>query len=339
MLNNIDKEIMDLKTRSLRAGMNCEIDVFYERKAGFSEYINDRTTYKVLILDTGSFVVKEGDKFRTIVAPAAIALNEKAEFKVVSESEVRTRTLYFKPTIIRDEFTIDAINEGKYDRFINKVSADKSKAFNDRLYDLIVSDTEFAEEFSDSLVYQDALLLCPFLRDDKDLSFYSLTMQEYHALRRLAISIDYEIHEQPDNLWILRTKYFITSILFMAVADFYRNNRQDDLYDDPLVAKVTRFCWEHLNDRITLEDILKEFNVNKNKLNEAFNKELSLTCMTYLEQLRVNLARKELQYSDSTISEIGMLCGYSDTNYFTKVFKKYTGMTPSEYQKNLDKMC
>lgn len=330
---------MELKTKSKRPGMKSEIDVFYERKTGFSDYINDKTTYKLVIIDKGSFVVEEGGRYRTIVAPAAISLNEKAEFNVISASEITSRTLYFKPTIIRDEFSIEAINSGKYDGFIKSISKDKSKAFTERIYDLMISDTEFPDEFSNSMVYQDALLLSYYLRDDRDITYYSLTIQEYHALRRLAISIDYEIHEQPDNFWILRTKYFISSILFMAVADFYRNNRQDDLYDDPLVAKVTRYCWEHLEDRITLDDILKEFNVNKNKLNEAFDKELSLTCMTYLEQLRVNLARRELQYSDSSISEIGMLCGYSDTNYFTKVFKKYTGLTPTEYQKNLDKMC
>ena len=57
----------------------------------------------------------------------------------------------------------------------------------------------------------------------------------------------------------------------MAVADFYRNARQDEIYTDPLVVKVIQYFWEHLSQEITLAAILREFSVNKNKLNDAFN--------------------------------------------------------------------
>ncbi|MBP5310484.1 MAG: helix-turn-helix domain-containing protein, partial [Lachnospiraceae bacterium] len=173
----------------------------------------------------------------------------------------------------------------------------------------------------------------------RDIVYYSLTKQEYDTVRRHFFSIEYEINAQPDNFWILRTRYFIQSILFMATADFYRNFRQDDIYDDPLVAKVTRYFWEHIDEDITLDSILKVFSVNKNYLNDAFNKEVSMSCMAYLEQLRINLAKSELQYGNHTISEISVGVGYSDTNYFSKVFKKHTGMTPSEYLKQMRGLC
>ena len=60
-----------------------------------------------------------------------------------------------------------------------------------------------------------------------------------------------------------------------------------------------------------------------------------MSCMTYLEQLRINLAKRELQFGTHTISEISVGVGYKDTNYFTKVFKKHTGMTPSEFLKQM----
>jgi YesN/AraC family two-component response regulator len=75
--------------------------------------------------------------------------------------------------------------------------------------------------------------------------------------------------------------------------------------------------------------------VNKNTLNEAFYEELSMYCMAYLEQMRVNIAKYFLQFSDYSVSYISEMCGYNDTNYFAKVFKKHTGITASEFQKQV----
>ena len=97
--------------------------------------------------------------------------------------------------------------------------------------------------------------------------------------------------------------------------------------------------WVNIGNDITLNDILKAFSVNKNTLNDAFNKEKSMSCMTYLEQLRMKYANKLLQFTDHSVSEISNICGYRDTNYFSKVFKKHTGMTASEYQKQMKGLC
>lgn len=327
---------MKLTTKCKRPGWDAEIDVYYERiEGGFSEHINDKTTYKMVVVDTGSFVLEEDGKYRVISAPAALALNEKAEFKVVSASNIISRTLYVKPTLIRDEFTIDAINEGKFDQFICKVEGRENLSGEEQLTKAITGNISFDESFSKSMVYQDALLLLRFWQPDHNITVYELTMQEYHTLRRLCISIDYEIHEQPDNFWILRTRYFIQAILFMGVADFYHNYRQDDLYESPLVAKVTRYFFENISKEITLSDVLERFSVNKNQLNAAFNKEVEMSCMAHLEQLRMTLAKSLMQDDDASISDISLVCGYADTNYFAKVFKKYYGMTPSDYYKQL----
>ena len=105
------------------------------------------------------------------------------------------------------------------------------------------------------------------------------------------------------------------------------------------MAQVTRYFWDHVDEEITLERVLKEFSVNKNVLNDAFNKEVSMSCMTYLEHMRINFAKVELQYGQHTESEISVGVGYSDTNYFSKVFKKHTGLTPSDYQKKMKELC
>jgi len=325
---------MELRTKSKREGMNCAIDVFYEETPGFSTHLSDRETYKIVLIESGSFVIEDGGEYRVIAAPAAMGINEKADIKIISENGIKSSTICFKPTIIREEFTIDAVNSGKYDRFMSAVKDGGNMTEEDRFREACFGNEEFDQSYAES-ISQDFILLRPFCQKQRDVLYYSLTVQEYETVDRLFKSVRYDLLEQPDSFWILRARYFIISILFMATADFYRNCRQFELYSDPLVANVARYFWENLGDDITLEGVLKQFGVNKNVLNDAFNKEVSMSCMAYLEELRINLAKKYLQYDEESISEISQICGYRDTNYFTKVFKKNTGQTPSEYRKHM----
>lgn len=325
---------MELRTKSKREGMNCAIDVFYEETPGFSTHLNDKETYKMVLVGSGSFVVEDSGEYRVITAPAAMAINEKADIKIVSENGVKSSTICFKPTFIREEFTFDALNSGKYDRFMSAVKDGDKMSVDERFHEACAGSTKFDQSYAES-IHQECLLLMPFCQYQRDVLYYSLTVQEYEQANRLFLSVRYDLLEQPDSLWILRTRYFITSILFMTTADFYRNFRQCELYSDPLVAKVARYFWENLDDDITLDGLLKQFGVNKNVLNDAFYKEVSMSCMAYLEELRINLAKKYLQYDDESISEISQICGYRDSNYFTKVFKKNTGQTPSEFRKHM----
>lgn len=329
----------ELVTKSKRPGMDCTLDIYHEKTVGFSKNINDHSTYKLVLVDEGSFVVEEDGNFRVVVAPAGIAMNEKAEFKVVSESGIKTRTIFFKPSVLREEFTIEAINSGLFEKFLSAVKSTDELSYDERFVKAVFEDTKFEECFSSKMVYQDALLLLDFIRPDRNIIYYSLMRQVYDSLRGMVVSVAYDIEQQPDNFWILRARHFLSSILFMSVADFYRPYRQCEVYKDPLVARVARYFWENISEEITLESVLKKYSVNKNILNDAFNKELDMSCMSYLEHLRMSLAKADLQYFDDPISEVSVNCGYSDTNYFSKVFKKHTGMTPSEYRKNMKDLC
>ncbi len=168
---------MELVTRSKRPGMDCSIDVYYEENTGFSEYLNDKTTYKAVLVERGSFVVEEDGQYRLITSPAAFAMNEKAELKVISERGIKSRTLYFKPTILRDEFTIENLNSGKYDRFFSALPDGKALTMQEKLKLLIDGDVKFDECFSKEMIYQDALLLSGFCGRDRDISFLRSKMR------------------------------------------------------------------------------------------------------------------------------------------------------------------
>lgn len=324
---------MEFITRSKRSNMECSIDVYFERVNGIPQYINDKTTWKMLLLDRGSFKIEQNNGFRVIKAPAAITLNEKAEIKIVSSDNARSRVIFFKPTFLRDEFTYEAIESRLYEKFLSAAGEDKKAGF-EKYLTAVNDNVEFEKCFWKNEIYQDALYLLNFIMFEDGIGIWELTSQEYEFIRRLAISVEYDLEEQPDNFWTLRVRHFLKDILFMGIADFYHNFREEEIFKDQLVASVVQYCRENLMTKINLSMILKEFSVNKNQLNVAFDNEVGMTCMEYVEKMRINYSKRLLDEQNWSISEISEKIGYDDTNYYSKVFKKHIGMTPSEYRQN-----
>ena len=99
-------------------------------------------------------------------------------------------------------------------------------------------------------------------------------------------------------------------------------------------SEIADYLNEHIEESITLETLTKEFMINRNKLNDLFMKQSSMTCMNYLLKLRIDLAKILLTKTELPIGEISARVGYPDSNYFAKVFKNNVGMTPTGYRKS-----
>jgi len=101
-----------------------------------------------------------------------------------------------------------------------------------------------------------------------------------------------------------------------------------------LVKKVMDYIDSNLNDNeLDLEKISRNVFVNSSYLTRIFKKEAGMTVNNYITGIRMQRA-KELLKSNKTlsISRIAEMIGYSDVSYFSKCFKKYTGISPSEYE-------
>jgi two-component system response regulator YesN len=66
---------------------------------------------------------------------------------------------------------------------------------------------------------------------------------------------------------------------------------------------------------------------------------MNMTVTEYIEQQRLVLARQHLAMTTKPIKEIAAEIGYMDQNYFSRVFKKHTGMSPSAYRNKYKKLC
>ncbi|MEH7095868.1 AraC family transcriptional regulator, partial [Neobacillus vireti] len=101
-----------------------------------------------------------------------------------------------------------------------------------------------------------------------------------------------------------------------------------------IVRKALDYIHLNLEKPLTLSDIAAALHVNPSHLSRKFKQDSGLTIIDYINQKRVEEAKLHLQAGSTTVTDIALMVGYNDLNYFTRVFKKFTGQTPSQYMKN-----
>ena len=100
-----------------------------------------------------------------------------------------------------------------------------------------------------------------------------------------------------------------------------------------IVRKTINYIKEYYSDKVSLEEIANGMNITPEYLSRLFTKELGKSFSDYLKEFRIEKAKELLANKKMKIYEIAEKVGYSDSKYFCKVFKEYTGMSPKEYMK------
>lgn len=103
----------------------------------------------------------------------------------------------------------------------------------------------------------------------------------------------------------------------------------------PIVRQTLHFIEFNLDTKINLSNLADKYYISVPYLSNLFKKEVGTTIITYVNKLRIDRAIKLLNTSSLSIQDIASYVGIYDHNYFTKVFKKEVGVSPSDYRKNL----
>ncbi|WP_077620643.1 helix-turn-helix domain-containing protein [Bacillus sinesaloumensis] len=92
------------------------------------------------------------------------------------------------------------------------------------------------------------------------------------------------------------------------------------------------YIYKHIYDDLRHEDIANSVELSPKYLSALFKKEVGQSVSDYIQETKINEAKKLLAYSKTPISEICTLLNFNDQSYFTKVFKKVAGVTPKLYR-------
>ena len=104
-----------------------------------------------------------------------------------------------------------------------------------------------------------------------------------------------------------------------------------------MVKKILDYINKNYNKKISLELLSKEFYVSVSYLCVIIKKITGKTFVDYLTGIRMEKAKEMLRDSDFSIIKVAEQVGYVDYFYFSKLFKKYEGITPYQYKKSKEK--
>lgn len=99
-----------------------------------------------------------------------------------------------------------------------------------------------------------------------------------------------------------------------------------------LFKEVEQYILDNLKEELDLEKTAAKFNLSSYYFSRSFKETLGYNFCDYINMMRINKAKELLKSDSLSIKEVGYSVGYSDPNYFSKVFKKYEGISPTEFK-------
>lgn len=130
---------------------------------------------------------------------------------------------------------------------------------------------------------------------------------------------------------IVRNK--VAALLLLIARE---SRSQQKKQESPLVERAAQYIREHYADTVTLNDVAKYCYVSREHLSRVFKKETGFGFNAYLNVYRLKKANTMLT-EDKTckISQVALSCGFNDSNYFSKIYKKAYGIAPGHSRKGL----
>lgn len=102
---------------------------------------------------------------------------------------------------------------------------------------------------------------------------------------------------------------------------------------EEIVFQVHEYLMEHMEERITIEELAKKFLMNKTTLKQVFKKVYGTSIAAHMKEHRMEKAASLLKSSDASIASIAQTVGYESQSKFSRSFRETYGMLPSEYRK------
>ena len=119
--------------------------------------------------------------------------------------------------------------------------------------------------------------------------------------------------------------------VFSSVLNKLKNEKENA--GSKTIKQAQLFINEHYAENLTLALLAKEVGLNEAYLSSIFKKQLRISVTDYITQVRIQHAKELLIRTGYDVNGISEKVGFNDSKYFSKRFKKYTGVSPKEYRK------
>lgn len=159
----------------------------------------------------------------------------------------------------------------------------------------------------------------------------TLNLAQYEEIHHL---IEHLMNEYTNQLSGYQTMIIsLLSQLFTSLSRYYTISDKSDSKEIISIASAIAYMENHFQDDLTVEELASHAGMSARHFRRVFHNIYAISPAKYITVLRIQAAAKALQNADLSITEVALLCGYSDSNYFSRKFKQETGKSPMEYRK------
>ncbi|QHI68493.1 helix-turn-helix domain-containing protein [Tichowtungia aerotolerans] len=149
--------------------------------------------------------------------------------------------------------------------------------------------------------------------------------------RNLIEEIEQEVDEQNPGFRLISQSLLL--LLIGKLSRWYAQATKEDSAKLMLIAKSLAHMEQKLYEPLSIEQLAKMANMSERNFYRTFQKATGVSPNQHLTNLRISQATELLKHSDASITEIAFECGFQDSSYMTKQFKKHMGLTPSMFRK------
>lgn len=216
------------------------------------------------------------------------------------------------------DFDMDAEKPRHYWAAITSPNILHNKNQNMHCYSVFIEAEYFEERFR---MYQNEIPIF----DDKKFEFCSDILKALntfvfeHSKSMLNSDVTLDAQTEIITHWLIRSMFGETLDMRAVSADYS-------------LARAQHYIEQHYMDNITVEKLANLGYMSKTAFNRRFKKEIGITPIEYLIEVRVKMAKLMLKRKENPITDIAMRCGFGSSAHFSTCFQKRMGLTPSEYR-------
>jgi len=130
---------------------------------------------------------------------------------------------------------------------------------------------------------------------------------------------------------ILFSKYYAIEIDRGTQSPFTIFRGQKD-HEDESIKKAQEFIEKNFQEKITVDQLASMLAIGRRNLERRFKKATSNSVIEYMQRVKIEAAKKNLELSRENVNEVMYKVGYTDTKAFRTTFKKFTGLSPVQYR-------
>ena len=189
---------------------------------------------------------------------------------------------------------------------------------------------EFAPAISEGTLAKEQL------RQHKNIFIVSATLVSRAAIRggmdvNDAFSISDFYIQRCELLYSLND---ITNLQYRMILDYTErvSKLRINQNNSKLLIDVANYIYHHISEPIKTEDIANSLYLSRPYLSKKFKEETNENIAEYIIKEKINEAKRLLRYSNKSLTQISSYLGFSSPSHFSRVFKKYTNLIPSEYK-------